>query len=86
MGCEAQNPARKGPAESLTEKNELDGGSAWSYLELYERDQLKVNGKVHALDIDPDDAASYVLSDDLGAERARSSAAGWASAAPARSS
>ena len=46
--------------------------------------ELNVNGRTHAIDADPDTPLLYVLRDDLALSTAPSSAAGWASAAPAR--
>jgi nicotinate dehydrogenase subunit A len=43
----------------------LDGGLAWQYLEAMSAINLKVNGKVHAVDVDPTTPLLYVLSDDL---------------------
>ena len=46
---------------------------------------LRVNGRSHTVDVEPATPLLYVLRNDLGL-RGRASAAGWGSAAPARSS
>jgi aerobic-type carbon monoxide dehydrogenase small subunit (CoxS/CutS family) len=49
----------------LLEQRRLDGKLSWLYLGNMSAITLKVNGRTHALDVDPATPLLFVLSDDL---------------------